>query len=100
MKQRSLFFACAVLVALFFSSIGWASKKSSKEINALLDDEQKELSVLKKKIAKQDKLISTAGKKEGQLLSKLRKVNNQIKLKGRELKVYQWNFLINKKKTR
>ena len=98
MKYLSFLFAFAVIAALFFSSIAWASKKSAKEINALLDDEQKELSVLKKKIAKQDKLISTAGKKEGQLLSKLRKVNNQIKLKGRELKVYQWNFLINKKK--
>ena len=98
MKYGTLLFVFAVLANLFFSSIGWASKKSPKEINALLDDEKKELSVLKKKIAKQDKLISTAGKKEGQLLSKLKKVNNQIKLKGRELKVYQWNFLINKKK--
>jgi len=38
------------------------------------------------------------GKKEGKLLGKLKKINNQIKLKERELKVYQWNFLINKKK--
>jgi septal ring factor EnvC (AmiA/AmiB activator) len=89
---------CFVLVLLFFASTGFASKKSTKEINALLDDEKKELIILKKKIADQDKLISSVGKKEGQLLRNLRRVDNQIKLKARELKVYQWNFLINKKK--
>ncbi len=98
MKYRAIFLAGFVLAGLLFASTGGAAKKSAKEINALLRDEQKELSLLKKKIASQDKLISSAGKKEGQLLSKLRKVDNQIKLKERELKVYQWNFMINKKK--
>ena len=98
MKYRPLFLTFFVLVGLFFVATGWAEKKSAKQIDALLKDEQKELSLLKKKIAKQNKLISSAGKKEGQLLSNLKKVNNQIKLKERELKIYQWNFLINKKK--
>ena len=98
MRHVFLFFMCFVLVLLFFASTGFASKKSTKEINALLDDERKELIILKKKIADQDKLISSVGKKEGQLLRNLRRVDNQIKLKARELKVYQWNFLINKKK--
>tara|TARA_B110000014_G_scaffold261724_1_gene254025 strand:+ start:3215 stop:4390 length:1176 start_codon:yes stop_codon:yes gene_type:complete len=98
MRHVFLFFMCFVLVLLFFASTGFASKKSTKEINALLDDEKKELIILKKKIADQDKLISSVGKKEGQLLRNLRRVDNQIKLKARELKVYQWNFLINKKK--
>ena len=98
MRHVFLFFMCFVLVLLFFASTGFASKKSTKEIIALLDDEKKELIILKKKIADQDKLISSVGKKEGQLLRNLRRVDNQIKLKARELKVYQWNFLINKKK--
>lgn len=98
MRHVFLFFMCFVLVLLFFASTGFALKKSTKEINALLDDEKKELIILKKKIADQDKLISSVGKKEGQLLRNLRRVDNQIKLKARELKVYQWNFLINKKK--
>ena len=51
-----------------------------------------------RKIAKQEKLISSVGKKEGKLLGKLKKIDNQIKLKERELKIYQWNSLINKKK--
>ena len=98
MKYRPLFLTFFVLVGLCFVVTGWAEKKSAKQIDALLKDEQKELSLLKKKISKQNKLISSAGKKEGQLLSNLKKVNNQIKLKERELKIYQWNFLINKKK--
>jgi murein hydrolase activator len=98
MKYRSLFLTVFVLAALCFSATGWAQKKNAKQIDALLKDEQKELGLLKKKIAKQNKLIYSAGKKEGQLLSNLKKVNNQIKLKERELKIYQWNFLINKKK--
>jgi murein hydrolase activator len=96
--MKSLFLTVLVLLGLCFSATGWAAKKSAKEIDALLQDEQKELTLLKKKIAKQNKLISSAGKKEGQLLSNLKKVDNQIKLKERELKIYQWNFLINKKK--
>ena len=98
MKYRSSFLAVFVLAGLCFAATGWAAKKSVDQINTLLKDEQKELSLLKKKIAKQNKLISSAGKKEGQLLSNLKKVNNKIKLKERELKIYQWNFLINKKK--
>lgn len=98
MKYRSLFLAVFVIAGLCFAATGWAAKKSADQINTLLKDEKKELSLLKKKIAKQNKLISSAGKKEGQLLSNLKKVNNKIKLKERELKIYQWNFLINKKK--
>ena len=98
MMYRPLILAVFVLAGLCFAATGWAAKKNTKQIDALLQDEQKELRLLKKKIAKQNKLISSAGKKEGQLLSKLRKVDNQIKLKERELKIYQWNFLINKKK--
>ncbi len=98
MKCRAIFLAGFVLAGLLFASTGEAAKKSTRKINALLQDEQKELSLLKKKIASQNKLISSAGKIEEQLLSKLRKLDNQIKLKERELKVYQWDFLINKKK--
>ncbi len=98
MMYRSLFLTVFVIAGLCFAATGWAAKKSAKEIDVLLKDEQKELSLLKKKIARQNKLISSAGKKEGQVLRNLRKVDNQIKLKERELKIYQWNFLINKKK--
>ena len=42
MKQASLFIRIYVLIILFFSLTGFGPKKSSKEINDLLVDEQKE----------------------------------------------------------
>ena len=100
MKHKTLFLATFILgVSSFvFASTVWPAKKTTKEINSLLKDEKKELKILKKKIARQEKLLSSVGKKEGKLLGKLKKINNQIKLKERELKIYQWNSLINKKK--
>ena len=76
MRHVFIFFICFVLGFLYFVSTGLASKKSTKEINALLDDEKKELIILKEKIANQDKLISSAGRKEGQLLRNLRKMGS------------------------
>ena len=100
MKHKTLFLATFILgVSSFvFASTVWPAKKTTKEINSLLKDEKKELKILKKKIARQEKLLSSVGKKEGKLLDKLKKIDNQIKLKERELKIYQWNSLINKKK--
>ena len=79
-------------------STAYSATKKNKDISVLLKDEQKELKALKAKIAKQEKLISSVGKKENRLLGKLKKIDNQIKLRDRELKIYQWNFQINKKK--
>ena len=79
-------------------STAYSATKKNKDISVLLKDEQKELKSLKAKIAKQEKLISSVGKKENRLLGKLKKIDNQIKLRDRELKIYQWNFQINKKK--
>jgi murein hydrolase activator len=100
MKYRVLIFSFFLFGCIIFicASISWSANKSSAEINVLLKDEQKELKILKNKIAQQEKLISSVGKKEGQLLGNLKKIDNQVKLKARELKIYKWNSLINKKK--
>ncbi len=100
MKYRCLFLAVSILLILNFIFIPtvFSENKNPKDINVLLKDEQKELKALKSKIARQEKLISSVGKKEGQLLGKLKGIDDQIKLKQRELKIYQWNFLKNKNK--
>ena len=100
MKYRGLIWVVLLVGAfsLTFASTVWSAAKNINEINSLLKDEQKELKVLKEKIANQEKLISSVGKKEGQLLKKLKNIDYQIKLKERELKIYQWNSLINKKR--
>ncbi|MBT3509992.1 MAG: peptidoglycan DD-metalloendopeptidase family protein [Nitrospina sp.] len=91
-----IFVICGIIA--IFSSNSWSASKSSAEIKILLKDEQKELKILKNKIAKQEQYISSVGKKEGQVLGKLKKIGNQMKVKERELKIYQWNSLINIKK--
>ena len=72
MKYKSLFFATFILgvSSLVFAATVWPAKKSAKEIDSLLKDEKKELKILKEKIARQEKLISSVGKKEGKLLAK------------------------------
>ena len=69
MKYKSLFFATFILgvSSLVFAATVWPAKKSAKEIDSLLKDEKKELKILKEKIARQEKLISSVGKKEEKL---------------------------------
>jgi len=88
----------SLAVVLTLSSSTLAVNKSTEDINALLEDEKNELKILKDKIARQDKMISSVGKEERGLLRNLRKIDNQIKLKQRELKIFQWNLQGNEKK--
>ena len=74
------------------------AQKKAEEINALLKDEKAELQILRKKIAHQERAISKAGAKESAVLKSLQKIVSQLKLKERELNIYQWNFKNNQKK--
>ena len=76
----------------------WAGNKEKGEMDALLNDEQKELQALKKKIALQEKSISIEGAKESTVLKHLQKIGIQLKLMERELTVYQLNYKVNQKK--
>jgi len=76
----------------------WAGNKEKGEIDALINDEQKELQALKKKIALQEKTISMEGAKESTVLKHLQKIGAQLKLKERELTIYQLSFKVNQKK--
>jgi murein hydrolase activator len=100
MKYRCLFLAISILFILHFVFVSMvlSANTNPKDINVLIKDEQKELKTLQAKIARQEKLISSVGIKEGQLLGKLKSIDDQIKLKQRELKIYKWNFLTNKNK--
>ena len=76
----------------------WAENRESREIDALINDEKIELQVLKKKIALQEKTISIEGAKESTVLKHLQKIGTQLKLKERELAIYQLNYKVNQKK--
>lgn len=98
MKTLSVFLKVFVFLVILFPISVWSAPKTSPNIDALVKEEQRELKALKQKIAKQESLISSVGKKEGQLLGNLKQINNKLKLKERELKIYKWNFQANKKK--
>ena len=76
----------------------WAGNKEKGEIDALINDEQKELQALRKKIALQEKTISMVRKKESTVLKHLQKIGTQLKLKERELTISQLSYKVNQKK--
>ena len=75
-----------------------AENKETEEIDALINDEQKELKVLRKKISLQEKTISMTGAKESNVLKHLQKIGAQLKIKERELTIYQLKDKVNQKK--
>jgi len=91
----SIFLFCVKFIEVFPV---WAGNKEKKEIDALINDEQKELQVLRKKIALQEKTINMVGAKESTVLKNLQKIETQLKLKKRELNIYQLNYKANQKK--
>ena len=100
MKQNLIFyFLFFIFCAEFFGVFPvWAGNKETKEIDTLINDEQKELQVLRKKIALKEKTINMVGAKESTVLKHLQKIGTQLKLKKRELTIYQLNYKVNQKK--
>ena len=100
MKQILLIWFLFVIFCAEFLMVfpAWAANKEKEEIDALINDEQKELRALKKKIALQEKTISIEGAKESTVLKHLQKIEAQLKLKERELTLYQLNYKVNQKK--
>jgi septal ring factor EnvC (AmiA/AmiB activator) len=74
------------------------SAQAEKDVQSQIGQEKTELEKLKAKIIKQEKAIKRAGAKESSALMTLQKIGNRLKLKERELKIYQWNKKINQDK--
>ncbi len=66
------------------------------EINIMLRKEKDKLTKLKKEIENQTKILNKMGRKEYSNLKKKRILDGQLKIKERELKIYNWNLKINK----
>ncbi len=88
-----------VLVVFFLIPVlSWSAKSDSvKDINNLLKEEKVQLEQLKKKIAKREKQLKSIGKKETSVLKTLGQLEDRLKLRERELRIYHWNIKINKK---
>jgi len=96
--NRRLLVVWVLVLFTGFHAFAAAEEKSIEEISLLLEDEKRELQRLKENIEKQNRKISSAGKKETSLLRTLNRMETQVKLKERELEIYKWNIEINKKK--
>ncbi|SVD14002.1 uncharacterized protein METZ01_LOCUS366856, partial [marine metagenome] len=79
------------------SSFSFGKTDDVDEINLLLNKEKVELDKLKDKIKNQTKILNRMGKKEYSILKKQRILDDQLKAKKKELNIYNWNLMINKK---
>jgi len=66
------------------------------EINIMLKKEKDKLSKLENEIENQTKILNKMGRKEYSNFKKKRILDGQLKVKERELKIYNWNLKINK----
>jgi septal ring factor EnvC (AmiA/AmiB activator) len=94
-KTNLLIFCFMVAVILLSGSV---LAQEGDDIESQIGQEKTELDKLRAKIIAQDKAIKRAGAKESSALMTLQKIGNRLKLKERELKIYQWNKKINRKK--
>lgn len=87
-----------VLAAVFcWAGPVYPGDPSEKEIEKLIHDEKSELEILKKKIEKQAREISSMDIKESKILKTVASLGNKKKVRERELKIYRWNIKINQK---
>ena len=91
-----------ILILVGFIAIIPASAGDKKidEINDLLKKEKVERDKLQSRIKKQSRALSKMGKKEHSSLKKQRILDDRLKMRRRELKIYDWNIKLNQKKYR
>ena len=98
MKPAGRILLAAILLFSCAGSGAQAAKTETvQEINKLLEDEKNQLEKLKEKIDRREQQLSAIGKKETSLLKTLERLGDRLKLRERELRIYQWNIQINKK---
>jgi len=99
-RSIRVFFAGFVLllgIGALRSAESTADVQPVDEIQKLLDSEKREMDQLREKIARQEHELSAIGKKETSVLKTLGRLENRLKLRERELRIYKWNIEINKK---
>ncbi len=85
-----------LIAFLCIASVAYADEQS--DINALIETDKTELQRIKERIEKQEKSLSRVGAKTQSVLKTLRGLDDQLKLRERELKIYKWNMEANRKK--
>ena len=94
---RSFYFILGI-ISLVDLTPALAENYNIGEINELLKKEKIELDKLKIEIKKQTSALTKMDKSEHSSLKKQRILDDQLKIKERELKIYDWNLKINRNK--
>lgn len=95
--KKLLIFCFLIPILIFGLKFSLVESANLSEVDIMLKKEQFELSKLKKEIANQTRIINKMDKKKYSLLKKQRVLDAQLKVRERELKIYNWNLEINKK---
>ncbi|SUZ60910.1 uncharacterized protein METZ01_LOCUS13764 [marine metagenome] len=85
-----------VFAFIFYLRPALVESADIDEINIMLKKEKDKLSKLENEIENQTKILNKMGRKEYSNLKKKRILDGQLKIKERELKIYNWNLKINK----
>ena len=91
-KKISIF---CVFAFIFYLRPALVESADIDEINIMLKKEKDKLSKLENEIENQTKILNKMGRKEYSNLKKKRILDGQLKIKERELKIYNWNLKIN-----
>ncbi|MCF8720692.1 murein hydrolase activator EnvC family protein [Nitrospina gracilis] len=90
-------FALVVLVS-GLAAPSFSKEKPASQVENLLEQEKAELDALRKKIETQDRELSEIGREETRILKTLRHLEDRMKLRERELKIYRYNIEVNEKR--
>ena len=97
LTTKPLIFCFIIFILIFVLKFSLVESANLSEVDIMLKKEQFELNKLKKEIIDQTRIINKMDKKEYSLLKKQRVLDGQLKIRERELKIYNWNLEINKK---
>jgi len=92
---KKILIFCVFAFIVYLSPI-LVESAATDEINIMLRKEKDKLSKLKKEIENQTKILNKMGRKKYSNLKKKRILDGQLKIKEKELKIYNWNLKINK----
>ena len=98
--EKFFIFCVSILFFIFDARPPFVVSANIDEINTMLKKENIELSKLKKEIKSQTKILDKMGEQEYSILKKQRILDGQLKVRQRELKIYNWNLKINRKNIR
>lgn len=96
--KKTLLLCVLSFIFVFNARYSFLESADIDEINTMLKKEKVELNKLREGISKQTRILNKMSKKKYSNLKKQKILDGQLKIRERELKIYDWNLKINKNK--